>query len=279
VWTPHGNRVRIGLGSDWSPTGSKNLFGELKVAWLHSQHTLNGVFSARDVVAMATSDAARILKWENVLGTLQDGKLADLFIIDGTTGDPYDALIRAKETDIQLVMINGIARYGVTRAMDILSPDSEPVRVGQSNRKIFLKQETSDPDVANVSLAQATSRLKTAFQDIAELAREIEHPPSARLGQRPLDANARPTWTIALDEITNCGVEFAPRLPLNAPHDLSGADRFPTPLTRAAPPLSTVLQPITLDPLTVADDGTFVERLGQQPNVPAAVRNKLADLL
>ena len=60
---------------------------------------------------------------------------------------------------------------------------------------------------------------------------------------------------------------------------LSGADRFPSPLERAAPPLSTVLQPVKLDPLTVADDGTFVERLEQQPNVPAAVKNKSGDLL
>ncbi len=29
--------VLIGLGSDWSPTGSKNLLGELKVAWLYNQ--------------------------------------------------------------------------------------------------------------------------------------------------------------------------------------------------------------------------------------------------
>ena len=34
--------VRIGLGSDWSPSGSKNLLGELKVAWLYSQHMLRG---------------------------------------------------------------------------------------------------------------------------------------------------------------------------------------------------------------------------------------------
>ena len=51
--------VKIGLGSDWSPTGSKNLLGELKVASLYSQHALNGLFTARDLVAMATRDAAR----------------------------------------------------------------------------------------------------------------------------------------------------------------------------------------------------------------------------
>ena len=36
--------VTIGLGSDWSPTGSKNLLGELKVAWLYSQHLLPGFY-------------------------------------------------------------------------------------------------------------------------------------------------------------------------------------------------------------------------------------------
>jgi len=270
--------VRIGLGSDWSPTGSKNLLGELKVAWLYSQQALNGLFSARDVIAMATSEAARILKWDSVVGTLAAGKLADLIVIDGTTGDAYDTLIRAKETDIQLVMINGVARFGVTKAMQALSPGSEPVRVGHANRQVFLKQDTSDPDVAHVSLADATTRLQTALHDIADLAKQIEHP-KPNLVARQLDANAAPSWTIALDEITNCGVEFAPRLPLNAPTDLSGTNRFPSPLTAAAPPLSTVLKPVKLDPLTVPDDGTFVERLGQQPNIPTNVRSKLGDLL
>ena len=63
--------VRIGLGSDWSPSGSKNLLGELKVAWLYSQHVLGGLFSARDLVAMATRDAAAILKWHKALGTIE----------------------------------------------------------------------------------------------------------------------------------------------------------------------------------------------------------------
>ena len=65
--------VKIGLGSDWSPTGSKNLLGELKVAWLYNQHALNGLFKAQDLVAMATRDAAHILKWDGALGTLAAG--------------------------------------------------------------------------------------------------------------------------------------------------------------------------------------------------------------
>jgi hypothetical protein len=95
--------VPIGLGSDWSPTGSKNLLGELKVAWLYSQAMLNGQFSARNLVAMATRDAAKILKWDKAGGMIEAGKRADLIVIDSTEADPYDALLRARETDIQLV--------------------------------------------------------------------------------------------------------------------------------------------------------------------------------
>ena len=83
---PSGRGVRIGLGSDWSPTGSKNLLGELKVAWLYTQHMLDGLFSARDLVAMATRDAAAILKWHKALGTLEAGKRADVVVIDGKAG-------------------------------------------------------------------------------------------------------------------------------------------------------------------------------------------------
>ena len=126
--------VRIALGSDWSPSGSKNLLGELKVAWLYSQHVLDGMFTARDIVSMATREAAAILKWQAALGTLERGKRADLLVIEGATGDPYEALIKAKETSIRLVMINGIARYGTPALMKALGPDGETLRVGGRER-------------------------------------------------------------------------------------------------------------------------------------------------
>ena len=49
-------------------------------------------------------------------------------------------------------------------------------------------------------------------------------------------------------------------------------------LRAASAPLSTILKPITLDPLTVADDPNFLLKIAGQPNVPEAVRNGLAQL-
>jgi 5-methylthioadenosine/S-adenosylhomocysteine deaminase len=270
--------VRIGLGSDWSPTGSKNLLGELKVAWLHSQSALGGVFGARDIVAMATRDGARILKWEDELGSLEEGRRADLLVVAGTAGDPYVALVKAKETDVRLVMINGVARYGVSALMSALAPEDQTVRVGGELRRLFLKQETGDPDVAAVSLAAATDTLRDALHDIAKLAKKAETPKPAAAKSRLLDAPAGPVWSLALDEIQDRGVDLRPRLPFTGPRDFTGPDRAPRAVARASAPLSTILKPVRLDPLTVADDEAFLDAIGAQPNLPAPVRNGLRGL-
>jgi 5-methylthioadenosine/S-adenosylhomocysteine deaminase len=49
-------------------------------------------------------------------------------------------------------------------------------------------------------------------------------------------------------------------------------------VSRAAAPLSTLLEPIQLDPLTVADDRNFLEEIENRQNVPEAVGRGLAKL-
>jgi cytosine/adenosine deaminase-related metal-dependent hydrolase len=266
--------VRIGLGSDWSPSGSKNLLGELKVAWLYSKYLLDGLFNARDLVAMATREAAAILKWSHALGALETGKRADLIVIAGKTGDPYEALIKAKETAIRLVMINGIARYGMPSLMKALRASGETLRVGGRTRQLFLEQETADPDVSAVSLSVARSTLKAALRDLPRLALELEQPKPKQV-LRALDASQPVVWSLALDEIESTGVEQRPRLPFDGPRDFTGPVLM---AARAAAPLSALLQPIELDPLTVADDSNFLTEIAKQPNLPDAVRTGLAKM-
>lgn len=268
--------VRIGLGSDWSPSGSKNLLGELKVAWLYSQHLLGGLFSARELIAMATREAAKILKWHEALGTLEAGKRADVVVIAGQEGDPYDALIQAKETSMSLVMINGVARYGLSELMSALGSKGETVRVGGKARRLFLQQETGDPDVAQISLRAARTALQKAFRDLPKLARALETPRSRATRRAVLDRQEPVVWTLALDEIQATGTDLRPRLPLNGPRDFTGPDRIAQ--RAAAMPLSQLLQPITLDPLTVADDSNFLAEISNQPNLPEPIRTGLAEL-
>jgi 5-methylthioadenosine/S-adenosylhomocysteine deaminase len=273
------NGVTIGIGSDWSPTGSKNLLGELKVASLSNKGLLNNTFSSRDIVAMATRDAAKILKWHGKLGMISGGARADLIVISGKSGDPYDALIHAKETDLQLVMISSVARYGVPALMDALVPSDEAVKIGNQARKLYLKQATTDPALATVSLAKATQQLKDALLNIAGLAKELEKPiQPAKAKKRILDAPVPVVWSLALDEIQDTGEDLRPRLPFRGPRDFTGPKRKSAAVTDKTKPLSAILKPIDLDPLTVADDPDFLDQIEGQPNVPDAVKMGLRAL-
>ncbi len=266
--------VPIGLGSDWSPSGSKNLLGELKVAWLYSHHVLDDLFSARDIVAMVTRDAAAILKWQSALGSLEAGKHADLCVIDGVDGDPYAALIHARETQIRLVMIEGVARYGVPALMHALHADGEKIRVGGQPRALFLQDADADPDVDAVSLSAATSALVQALHTLPELARALEAPKAPHAARLVLDQSRRPVWSLALDEIQDDGVDIRPRLPYAGPGDFTGPRIAAA--RASSKPLSALLTSMELDPLTVADDPAFMHRIAEEPNVPLAIREGLA---
>lgn len=267
--------VRIGLGSDWSPSGSKNLLGEMKVAWLYAREQLQGAITAKDIVSMATRDGAAILKWSKALGSLEAGKRADLVVVYGKTGDPYEHLIKARETSIRMVMINGVPRYGLPSLMTKLGAAGESIRVGRNQRTLFLGQQTADPDVATVSLSKAKSELQQALKNIRDLAAQAEQPqPRSRI--EALDRPREPVWTLALDEIQATGIDIRPRLPFAGPGDFTGPVSA---LTRAVSlPLSQLLGPIDLDPLTVADDSNFLREIEQQPNLPESIRRGLRAL-
>jgi len=160
--------------------------------------------------------------------------------------------------------------------LDSLGAKGETLRVGGTTRRLFLKQETADPDVAAVSMSAAKTALREAFRDLPELARELEAPKTKSITRGALDAPKPVVWSLALDEIRDTGVEFRPRLPFNGPTDFTGPER--TLLRAASAPLSAILKPITLDPLTVADDPNFLLEIASQPNVPEALRKDLARL-
>jgi hypothetical protein len=201
----------------------------------------------------------------------------NFLVIEGKASDPYEMLIRAKETDIRLVMINGVARYGVPALMGPLALDDQTVSVGGQSRQLFLKQETIDPDVGVVSLRTATTRLRDALLNIADLAKAAEKAKPAAAKKRALDAPAPPVWSLALDEIQDRGEDLRPRLPFRGPGDFTGAKRAGAAAALAAP-LSSILNPIRLDALTVADDEDFLDAIEGQPNVPAPIRNGLRAL-
>lgn len=265
-------RLLIGLGSDWSPSGSKNLLGEMKVAWLVAQQHDAGL-GARDIVAMATINAARILKWEHALGSVEPGKLADLLVVNGRGGDPYEHLLRARETSITLVIIDGQARYGQPRTMQRLARGGEAFSVGGSARMIDLTDAAADPIVGAVSLADARDRLADGMRRLPELARAMEQPgPEALTIGASSSAEPGTSWYLELDHEPIPGFSLRPQLPID------GVATGIFPEVFLAAPLSEVVESMELDPLTVADDREFFDRLAEAHNLPPYILRELPQL-
>jgi 5-methylthioadenosine/S-adenosylhomocysteine deaminase len=263
VATMRANGVPIGLGSDWSPSGSKNLLGELKVARLVSANAPHGpIFTDQELVGMATSTAARILGWDAAIGSLEQGKRADLIAVGGSTADPYGGLIDATERDLVLVMIGGVGCAGQPHLVEPFTADAEEVRIGGRTRALNFDLAGADPEVGMVSLAQARATLTDALANLAELARELEPGivsavPGVAAAQRRL-----PGPQLVLDEIEH--THEALRM-----HPAGGVAVVPSEQMMAAqPPLSSVLGPLTLDGLSVADDPTFLSTLQAEINLP-----------
>jgi len=244
----------MSIGADWAPTGSKSLFGELKVAQIFARET--GIrCSDSDLIGMATRDAAAILHWDHLLGTIEPGKRADLIVVDDTHNDAYAALLAATESSISLVMIDGVARVGTPELMLNLGADGESVAVGHQRRTLHLGQPTQDPAVASLTLAEATHRLVDALNRLPELAKT----PALTSATLERGATSEPHWYLALDELGGTGMAMRPEL---APQ---------TTLTQApiAAPSPLPVLPLKLDALTMVDDADLLDRLAAERNLPA----------
>ncbi len=103
--------ITVGLGADWLPSGSPSLLEEMKVARaaLRSQ----GVsIPAPKLVQMVTSGAAAIAGLDAHLGTLAAGRPADVLVLERRLADPWENVVEALPSWVELVTIGGMPLYG-----------------------------------------------------------------------------------------------------------------------------------------------------------------------
>jgi len=150
----------------------------------------------------------------------------------------------------------------------------ETLALGGQQRVLNLRQASADPAVGQVSLAEATDRLQHALAKLKQLAKQAEQQGSPL--QRMLAApEGEVQWGLALDELEPTGVELRPRVPLPGTTTPTG----PSLITAApAQPLSEVIKPLKLDPLTVSDDSTWLDTIGLEQNLPPWLAPGLREL-
>lgn len=128
VWTPrsdtslYGNTaplpiykrtgMPIALGTYWPASGSANMLRELSCAGQWNRAWGDSVFTDRELVNLATSNAAALSGYGDVLGTLEPGMAADIVIWDAAVNVGYQAILQATNKDVVLVLRGGTPLYG-----------------------------------------------------------------------------------------------------------------------------------------------------------------------
>jgi cytosine/adenosine deaminase-related metal-dependent hydrolase len=187
VWSPLSNSLLYGktidpkllegrrftIGCDWSPSGGKNLLEELKVAWL-TVKAAKAKIPARALVEAVTKNAAAAVGWQKSLGTLEPKKYADVVVIAGKDGDPYEHLILATEKKVRLVLIAGYARYGDEDLMEKIpsaGENREKLTVGKTKKVI----DNFDPgSKLDISYEEARKRLADAMADLPGVVNSLQ---------------------------------------------------------------------------------------------------------
>jgi cytosine/adenosine deaminase-related metal-dependent hydrolase len=124
--------VTISLAPDWSPSGSDNMWEEIQYASNVSTTQLNGLFSARQLIEMASTIPARVAHIDDKAGSITPGLYADFFLLKSIPGeiDPYDTILKGNiARSIDLVVIDGIPIYGNPTMLKSLNIPTEHLRL------------------------------------------------------------------------------------------------------------------------------------------------------
>lgn len=137
--------LRVGIGTD-SPASNSTIdfFEEMRVGLLIQRGLRGeqGFFSAKEFVGMATVGAARALKLDHLVGTLEPGKRADVIAVDLSqswqvpTQNPYGALVHTcSQEDVLMTMVDGRMLYDRGRFLTT-DPEGMAERLEQMRLKV-----------------------------------------------------------------------------------------------------------------------------------------------
>jgi 5-methylthioadenosine/S-adenosylhomocysteine deaminase len=158
--------LKIAVAPDWTPSGEPNMLDELRAVDTLSKTKLSNLFSAKEIVAMGTSDAAASIKFDKEIGKLEKDMRADVLVISG--GDPkkpHESLLQARLPQVRLVLAGGVPLYGDPGLMTALSPNTycESVQICNTAKTICVKESDDSTNKLNQSLGDIETELGKGY--------------------------------------------------------------------------------------------------------------------
>jgi cytosine/adenosine deaminase-related metal-dependent hydrolase len=175
--------LRVCLGSDWTPSGTRNLLGELKVAARWNRQALASALEPADLLELATANPGDTLAhtWGVPVGRLVEGALADVACFARIRDDPWRAVLAASERHVRLVVVGGRPVYG-NRALLARAgvKDAEAITVAGIRRGVVMELPAdllpSDADLqaeATKSWRDGLAELNAVWRDPGRAVRHV----------------------------------------------------------------------------------------------------------
>lgn len=190
IWSPYSNLllygetlnieaahragIRLAIGSDWVPTGTKSVLEEIKLAARYVDRTLtwdksaklNKIFTDEFLYAMMTENAAKMINhWgtaagEAGVGQLAIGAMGSVIAVGIQNSNPYTNLVRtATEKEINLVVVDGKPLYGNINYLEQAGITSDRYEI--FSNEISIENQVAADQLANSGIPKPDlSKLK-----------------------------------------------------------------------------------------------------------------------
>jgi len=188
IWSPQSNRVLYGqttniplalrhgvsvsLGVDWNPSGSDDLFGELRVAAEFNENQFGNVIKDADWLKMITVNPAHALALDGYIGRLAPGLKADVTVLRARGDDPHRSLLANHPQDVEMVWVGGELLYGREAVLQKFKPDQcEALEVNGTKKRICVADATNPVTKSGETLAQIQTILLSKYPQLSPLVR------------------------------------------------------------------------------------------------------------
>ncbi|KAF2493195.1 metal dependent amidohydrolase [Lophium mytilinum] len=137
--------INVALGTDWLPSGSATMAREAVCALSVTKKSYERAIDSKTMWEMMTINAARAASFEEHIGSLVIGKLADIVIFSTSPSlsyyDPFARAIYAPEENVELVMRGGKVLVAGAGLEGLATGACESVAFGEVMKTICVEEE------------------------------------------------------------------------------------------------------------------------------------------
>lgn len=134
--------ITVALGTDWLPSGSATMAREAACGISATRTSYGNALHPKTVWEMMTINGAKVAGFDNLLGSIEEGKLADIVIFEGKSSDgPYSRAIMAPQEEIQLVIRGGKVLVAGPGLESLATGRCESVVFGDVRKRVCVEDE------------------------------------------------------------------------------------------------------------------------------------------